>query len=30
MAAADSSPPTRLAVLWVSGDPEVAHTVCFM
>lgn len=22
--------PSRLAVLWTSGDPEVAHKVCFM
>jgi hypothetical protein len=22
--------PTRLAVLWTSADPEVAHRVCFM
>ena len=25
-----SAPDTRLAVLWTSGDPEVAHKVCFM
>ena len=22
--------PSRLAVIWSSGDPEVAHSVCFM
>lgn len=22
--------PNKLAVLWTSGDPEVAHKVCFM
>jgi len=22
--------PSRLAVLWTSGDPEVAHRVCFL
>lgn len=25
-----SSPDGRLAVIWTSGDPEVAHRVCFM
>ncbi len=25
-----SSPDSRLAVVWTSGDPEVAHRVCFM
>jgi hypothetical protein len=24
------SPDSRLAVVWTSGDPEVAHRVCFM
>ena len=23
-------PDSRLAVIWTSGDPEVAHRVCFM
>jgi hypothetical protein len=28
---AESKPdPSRLAVLWSSGDPDVAHRVCFM
>ena len=26
----DQSNPSRLAVLWASGDPEVAKNVCFM
>ena len=27
----EKTPPnSRLAVLWTSGDPEVAHRVCFM
>ena len=26
----DASSSTRLAVIWSSGDPEVAHKVCFM
>lgn len=25
-----SEPPSRLCVLWTSGDPEVAENVCFM
>ena len=25
-----TSPDSRLAVVWTSGDPEVAHQVCFM
>jgi len=25
-----TSPNSRLAVVWTSGDPEVAHQVCFM
>jgi hypothetical protein len=25
-----AGPPTRLAVVWSSGDPDVAHRVCFM
>ena len=25
-----TSPNSRLAVIWTSGDPEVAHRVCFM
>jgi len=25
-----TSEPTRLAVLWTSGDPDVAHRACFM
>jgi hypothetical protein len=25
-----ASPDSRLAVVWSSGDPEVAHRVCFM
>lgn len=29
-APADNAPPQRLAVLWTSGDPEVAHRVAFM
>lgn len=29
-APADAEPPQRLAVLWTSGDPEVAHRVAFM
>ncbi len=32
-AAADPKPaaqPTRLAVVWTSGDADVAHRVCFM
>ena len=24
------SSPSRLAVMWTSGDPDVAHRVCFM
>jgi len=24
------SAPSRLAVMWTSGDPDVAHRVCFM
>jgi hypothetical protein len=28
--AADTPPPTRLAVVWSSGDADVAHRVCFM
>jgi len=27
---AAAKPPTRLAVVWSSGDSEVAHKVCFM
>jgi hypothetical protein len=26
----EKSPNSRLAVVWTSGDPEVAHRVCFM
>ncbi len=26
----DSSAPDRIAVVWTSGDPEVAHRVCLM
>ena len=26
----EAKPDSRLAVLWTSGDPEVAHKVCFM
>jgi hypothetical protein len=26
----EPKPESRLAVLWTSGDPEVAHKVCFM
>lgn len=26
----DETTPSRLAVLWTSGDPEVAHNVAFM
>lgn len=26
----EPKPPTRLAVVWSSGDSEVAHKVCFM
>jgi len=26
----EKNPNSRLAVLWTSGDPEVAHRVCFM
>ena len=25
-----TSPNSRLAVIWTSGDPDVAHRVCFM
>jgi hypothetical protein len=25
-----ANPNSRLAVIWTSGDPEVAHRVCFM
>jgi hypothetical protein len=25
-----TSPNSRLAVVWTSGDPDVAHQVCFM
>lgn len=28
--AASSEPASRLAVVWSSGDPEVAHRVCLM
>lgn len=28
--AADDAAPTRLAVVWSSGDPDVAHRVAFM
>ncbi len=28
--AGSSEPPSRLAVVWSSGDPEVAHRVCLM
>lgn len=28
--AASESDPSRLAVLWSSGDPDVAHRVCLM
>jgi hypothetical protein len=28
--AASDPDPSRLAVLWSSGDPDVAHRVCFM
>ncbi len=27
---AETKEPTRLAVVWTSGDPDVAHRVCFM
>lgn len=27
---AENSSPTKLAVVWTSGDSEVAHKVCFM
>jgi len=26
----EKTPTSRLAVVWTSGDPEVAHRVCFM
>jgi hypothetical protein len=26
----EGSSPSRLAVMWTSGDPDVAHRVCFM
>ena len=26
----DMAPKSKLAVVWTSGDPEVAHKVCFM
>jgi hypothetical protein len=26
----EKNPNSRLAVIWTSGDPEVAHRVCFM
>lgn len=29
-AAAPASKPSRLAVVWSSGDPDVAHRVCLM
>ena len=29
-AAAQEVPPSRLCVVWTSGDPEVALNVCFM
>ncbi len=29
-AAENEGEPDRLAVLWTSGDPDVAHRVCFM
>jgi hypothetical protein len=30
LAVQESAPDGRLAVIWSSGDPEVAHRVCFM
>jgi len=30
LAQEESSAPSRLAVLWTSGDPDVAHRVAFM
>jgi hypothetical protein len=30
LAAQESALDSRLAVVWSSGDPEVAHRVCFM
>ena len=27
---AESASPNKLGVLWTSGDPDVAHKVCFM
>ncbi|MEX0745470.1 MAG: DsrE family protein [Phycisphaeraceae bacterium] len=30
VASNEADPPKRLAVLWTSGDPEVAHRVAFM
>ena len=30
VSAQEKFPNSRLAVIWTSGDPEVAHRVCFM